>query len=466
MINRLMLSRTYAGLLRAGLRDRKAISPSDKEWRDMLSEVRREDVVGTWGKVARLKLDSPIMFEPDLFSAWLGGVQPTDVVVRAIKDAAGDPDVKAVVLEINSPGGSVAGWDDIRGAIDQAKAIKPVHALVHDNAFSMGYRIACRCHQIAATPTAMVGSIGTIVMLYDDSAMYAEAGVIATPVASDEFKGQGWPGVALTDEYVEHIRAAIVEPDYAEFVQEVADKTGLSTGEVRGLGSLEYSAADAMARGLVDEVVSADAYVAALAANGPRSPRPAATDGAGKGVVMDLNKLKAQHPDLVKQIEAEAAASAATEVAQQAAAPASFAQLKAQFGGDAAFVVECLDKGLTLQAAQAAWNTKLSEQTAKAAAELKAAKEKISTLEALPPAGQDPVNLGAGGGGNVGPSAGGDYLKLVAAKKAEGMNAMQAAAWVNKNHPAAWKAHAEACKLAMAGDQTPAKGAAKAASKN
>jgi signal peptide peptidase SppA len=447
---RLMMSRGAVGQLER--RGRLAITQWDKEVRDAIGEVRREDVVGTWGKVARVRLDSAVMFEPDLWTTYVSGAHPTDRVVDAIKAAAGDPDVKAIVLEMNGPGGSVAGYDDIRNAIAQAKKTKVVQTLVHDGAFSLHYRMAAATDYIAATPTAMVGSIGTIVLMYDDSALYSEAGVIPKPVASDGFKAQGWGGVPLTDEYLEHVRASIVEPDYAEFVGEVAAGRGLSADVVRSYGSLEYTAQDALSMGLVDEVVSADAFVAALAASGPRSPRPDA-NRAGKGVVMsmDLKALRAAHPDLVKQIEEQAAANVAAEMAQQAAKPATFAELKAEFGQDAAFVVQALDKGLTLSAARAEWNTQQKAAEAKLREELEASKAEAAKLAKLPGAGLEGINAGAGGVGNGGSAnGGGDYEKLVAAKQAEGLTRIAAVAFVNKHHPKAWKAQAEKLRTAIA----------------
>lgn len=452
---RLMMSRAAVGQLQR--RGRFAITSYEKAVRDEIGDVRREDVVGTWGKVARVRLDAAVMFEPDLWTTYVSGAHPTDRVVAAIKAAAVDPEVKAIVLEMNGPGGSVAGYDDIRNAIAQAKETKVVQTLVHDGAFSLHYRMAAATDYIAATPTAMVGSIGTIVLMYDDSALYSEAGVVPKPVASDGFKAQGWGGVPLTDEYLEHVRASIVEPDYAEFVDEVAGGRGLSADVVRSYGSLEYTASDALAMGLIDEVVSAEAFVAALAAGGPRSPRPDA-NRAGKGVVMtmDLKALKAAHPDLVKQIEeaaaAQAAASVAAELAQQAAKPASFAELKAEFGGDAAFVVQALDAGLTLSAARAEWNTKQKAEEAKLRAELEASKAEAAKLSKLPGAGLEPVNIGAGGaGGGVGGGGGkgGDYETLVAAKQAEGLSRMQAVAYVNKHNPKAWQAHADKMRAAI-----------------
>lgn len=165
---------------------------------------------------------------------------------------------------------------------------------------------------------------------------------------------------------------------------------------------------------------------------------------------MDLKALKAAHPDLVKQIEEQAAANVAAEMAQQAAKPASFAELKAEFGQDPAFVVEALDKGLTLSAARAEWNTQQKAAEAKLRAELEASKAEAAKLAKLPGAGLEGVNTGAGGVGNAGANGGGDYEKLVAAKQAEGMTRMAAVAYVNKHHPKAWKAQAEKLRAAIA----------------
>jgi hypothetical protein len=152
----------------------------------------------------------------------------------------------------------------------------------------------------------------------------------------------------------------------------------------------------------------------------------------------------------VKQIEEQAAANVAAEMAQQAAKPASFAELKAEFGQDAAFVVQSLDKGLTLSAARAEWNTQQKAAESKLREELEASKAEAAKLAKLPGAGLEGVNTGAGGVGNGGAAVVGDYEKLVAAKQAEGLTRIAAVAFVNKHHPKAWKAQAEKLRTAIA----------------
>jgi signal peptide peptidase SppA len=434
---RLMMDRAY--FARASAIKRTAICADEKQFRDYIGTVRREDVTGRFNTVARLKIDAPIMFEPTGWDMFM--CLPTDRVATAIREAAEDPDVDIIVLELDCPGGTVSGWDDISAAIKAAREVKPVKALVHDGAYSLGMRMACMCDEIVATPTAAVGSIGTIVMLYDDAAMYAEAGVIAKPVGSDEFKAVGHGGVPVSDEYIAHIRTEIVEPDYAEFVSEVAVARGLTDATVRGLRSLIYPARKALALKLVDRIENADAYVAELAAALPQQdPRPALGDGNGsEGAGMNLAQLKEKHPDLVKQIEEGAVAGAAAELAAEAAKPATFAQLKAEFGADSAFVVNALDQGLTLSAARKAWSDKTSAERAALEARLKEADTKLAQIATLPGRGQaEAITTG----GNAAAPGASDYEALVKAKVASGMNVNAAHVAVQKENPAAHKAYA------------------------
>lgn len=438
---RLMMDRAAFGLARARANAVRPMSlnASDKEFRDWVGTVRREDVTGRYNTVARLKIDAPIMFEP---TGWdMFGCIPTDRVVAAINEAAADPLADVIVLELNCPGGSVAGWDDIAQAIRAARAIKPVKALVHDGAYSLAMRMAVMCEEIVATPTAAVGSIGTIVMLYDDSAMFAEAGVIATPVGSDEFKAQGGAGVPLSEEFIAHIRAEIVEPDYAEFVAEVAAARNMTPEAVRALKSLVYPAGKALALGLIDKIENAEAYVATLAAELPQQdPRPAIGDGNGpRGVLnMTVAELKAKFPELTQQIEESAVAGAASEMAAQAAKPATFGELKAEFGADSGFIVWALEGGLTLSAARKQWAAKVNKERAELSAKITAQETRLKELESLPGRG---VENAIPAGGTAG--KGSDYLSIVKANQAAGMNQGQAHVAAQKSHPALYTAYCQ-----------------------
>lgn len=459
-MRRLMLERSYMPRCLAGAgggagAGARALNPAEKDMRDWIGEVRREDVRGTQATVARLKIDSPIMHEPSGWDLW--AYTPTDRVVDAINKAAADRTIDVIVLELDCPGGTVAGWSDIAEAIDAARVEKGVVALVHEHAYSLAMRMAVRCEEIVATPTGYVGSIGTLVMMYDESALYAEAGVIAKPVGSDDFKAIGYGGVPITEEYLTHVRESIVKPDYAAFVNEVATGRGLTEEAVRAMGSLCYPAAQALQLGLIDRIATAEAYVAELAngTNQQNNPRPATSDGSGsKGVTMDLAQLKAKHPELVQEIEKSTRSAMETEVRAQlvaaAAGPATFEELNAAFGADPAFVTGALAGKKNMSTCRAEWDTKQTAERAALTARAETAEKRVKELEALPAAGNQAVSTGgdrlkggaAGNGGANGGASG--YEARVQALVAGGTKPAAAHAQVQKDHPKEYAEYAKA----------------------
>jgi hypothetical protein len=254
------------------------------------------------------------------------------------------------------------------------------------------------------------------------------------------FKAQGGAGVPLSDEFVEHIRTQIVEPDYAEFVAEVAKARGLTDEAVRALRSLVYPSAKALELGLIDRIENADAYVAELAAALPQQdPRPAQGDGNGaKGVTMTVAELKAKFPELTAEIEQGAVAGAASEMAAQAAKPATFGELKAEFGADSGFIVNALEGGLTLSAARKQWADKVNKERAELSAKITAQDARLKELESLPSRG---VENAIPAGGTAG--KGSDYLSIVKANQAAGMNQGQAHVAAQKSHPALYTAYCQ-----------------------
>ena len=84
----------------------------------------------------------------------------SDTIVKAINDAAEDNSIKAIVLRVDSPGGSALASDLMWHAIENAKAKKPVVVSMADVAASGGYYIACNANKIVAEPSTVTGSIG------------------------------------------------------------------------------------------------------------------------------------------------------------------------------------------------------------------------------------------------------------------------------------------------------------------
>lgn len=159
---------------------------------------------------------------------------------------------------------------------------------------------------------------------------------------------------------------------------------------------------------------------------------------------LSLDEFKAKHPELAAKIEQEAREAAAAEMAQHAATPATIAELKAEFGADAGFIVEQASAGATLASARKAWNVKQAQELEKVKAEAEAQAKRAAELAALPGAGNPPVAGAAGsGGGGGGGGGGGDFEAIVRAKMAEGMTSLAAHQWAATNCREAHRAFAK-----------------------
>ena len=109
------------------------------------------------------------------------GLTSCGALETAVLDAVTDPAVKAVLLDIDSAGGEVAGVFDLADLIFEARAIKPIWAIADETAFSAAYAIASAAERVFVPRTGGVGSIGVIAVHVDRSAADALAGTHSTP---------------------------------------------------------------------------------------------------------------------------------------------------------------------------------------------------------------------------------------------------------------------------------------------
>jgi protease-4 len=170
--------------------------------------------------------------------------------------AADDPNVKAVVLRINSPGGAVTASDIMYQDVMRFRheTGKPVVACMMDVAASGGYYLAMSSDRIYAHPTTVTGSIGVIMSLYNASGLFQMIGVRSNPIKSGPNKDIGNPAREMTQEERD-ILQGMVNSFYDQFVQVVARGRGLPEERVRALADGRvYTGLDAHKLGLVDEV--------------------------------------------------------------------------------------------------------------------------------------------------------------------------------------------------------------------
>ena len=188
----------------------------------------------------------------------LGGVQPVTTpegLDDALRQAAEDDSVVAVILEVNSPGGGVTASDEMHQSILDFKreSGKPVVVSMGSVAASGGYYISTAADEIVANETTLTGSLGVILPLTNFSKAADKYGITQDAITSGKFKDIGSPFKKLKPEERE-ILQGIVDQNYDEFVSVIVEGRGLPEKRVREIADGRiYSGEQAKELGLVDE---------------------------------------------------------------------------------------------------------------------------------------------------------------------------------------------------------------------
>ena len=185
------------------------------------------------------------------------GMTGYDGIRRVFLTAVNDPEVKGICLDIDSPGGEVAGCFDLVDLIYAERGKKPIHAILSENAFSAAYAIASAADKIYVPRTGGVGSVGVIVIHCDWSQHIKDDGLKVSIITYGNRKAESNPYVALSDE-----AQAAIQHDVDEmgrlFVSTVSRNRGLSETVIRNTQAACYLAAEGVQMGLADVVASPD----------------------------------------------------------------------------------------------------------------------------------------------------------------------------------------------------------------
>lgn len=183
---------------------------------------------------------------------------------RAVRKAVADDRVNAILLHIDSPGGTCAGTGDLAMDVAKADTIKPCYTYFEDLGASAAYWVGCQSRRVFANPTAEVGSIGTMTYVEDTSKAYEMAGIKVTLIATGKFKGQWIDGHPVSDEYIESVRTE-VEDLNEHFLAGVMSGRKISRDQLMAAADGRvFIAAKAKTLGLIDEVASIDAAMTAI----------------------------------------------------------------------------------------------------------------------------------------------------------------------------------------------------------
>lgn len=206
------------------------------------------------GKIAILEVEGMIL------NMKTGGfMQPTENELsrftQELELAANDPDVKAVVLRVNSPGGTVTASDVMYQQVQRfkAKTHKPVVASLQDVAASGAYYVSCASDKIVAHPTSVVGSIGVIFNTFNISGTLDKIGAKSEAIKSGPLKDMGSPFKDL-DPQARAVMQGMVDEYYKRFVEIVTTNRPIRDSETTKLitDGRVFSGTRAAELGLVD----------------------------------------------------------------------------------------------------------------------------------------------------------------------------------------------------------------------
>lgn len=190
-------------------------------------------------------------------SGGFGGSQTvgSDTIVQAVNRAAEDNSIKAIVLRVDSPGGSALASDLMYHAIEKAKAKKPVVVSMGDLAASGGYYISCNANKIVAEANTLTGSIGVFMGKPNIKGMYDWMGITNEYV----LRGKNAGIFRETEKWTESERAKMQDQAnkiyFTDFVPKVAKGRNKTDEEVNSIGQGHvWTGAQAKERGLVDEI--------------------------------------------------------------------------------------------------------------------------------------------------------------------------------------------------------------------
>lgn len=220
---------------------------------DMLTENTIEDG-DMFNRIAVLEINGMIEDTGNIDPFFSSGGYNHRAFVEQLNQVKEDSTVKAVIIRVNSPGGSVVETDEIHNKIVeiQEEAEKPVYISMGTIAASGGYYIAAPAHKIYATPSTITGSLGAIIQGYNFAGLAEKFGVEVVTFKSGPYKDIMSSMREVTEEE-KKILEELVNNSYNQFVKVIADGRGMTESEVRKIADGRiYDGLQALELGLID----------------------------------------------------------------------------------------------------------------------------------------------------------------------------------------------------------------------
>ena len=218
------------------------------------------------GNVAVVDISGPLTNADSIWNS-LFGITSYNSIRNGLIEAASDPEVKEIVMNIDSPGGSPAGLPDVSSLIQKISAAIPVTAYSAGHMTSAAYWLGSAADKVYAGPTATVGSIGVITTHFDVTKNLEKEGVTPTVIRAGDKKALGGPYEVLSEEAHAEIQGQL-DHLHDVFIGQVADHRGMSFGDVKKnlADGSTFIGQQAVSIGLADGITTLDALVGGLQA--------------------------------------------------------------------------------------------------------------------------------------------------------------------------------------------------------
>lgn len=233
-----------------------------------ITKKRETEVSKSPGGVGIIPVYGVLAQRMDMFSEISGGTS-YQALRQMVHEAIANDDIKAIILDFDSPGGTVPGTEELAAELRALRGgDKPIIAQVNALAASAAYWIASATDEIVVTPSGRAGSIGVYTSHDDISEFLAQKGIKRTYLAAGKHKVDGNEAEPLGEDARAHIME-LVEQSYQKFVAAVADGRGVSKSRVEetyGQGRL-FGAEALLDRGMVDRIATLEQTLARFGVN-------------------------------------------------------------------------------------------------------------------------------------------------------------------------------------------------------
>jgi signal peptide peptidase SppA len=245
------------------------------------------------GKVAVIPIHGTLVRRTSGLEAVSGLASYTSIAAQ-LDAALASPEVAAILLDVDSPGGESGGVFDLADRIRAGVQVKPVWAVANDMAFSAAYALVSAASRVFVARTGGVGSIGVIAMHIDQSVKDAKDGVRYTAVFAGERKNDLNPHEPISDE-AHAVLKAEVDRVYDLFVETVARHRGLDADAVRATEAGLFFGPDAVGAGLADAVGGFDDALSQLTQS--LSPLPTQVASASQAGLFRNHQMESSMND-------------------------------------------------------------------------------------------------------------------------------------------------------------------------